>query len=444
MQFSRPTFVLIVAITTVSVAVTLSVVVILAIRFASNSRQTVQRMMPNSEAGDPMELFIQRPIGNNFSVPPRISYLAIVDLDLDGLPDVVVCDCVENTVSWIRQIAHGEFAEQIIADHLNAPARVECVDFDRDGDIDIIVALLGQLFPTNDHIGSLVILENIGKEQFERHVLLKDVARVSDVRSADLDGDNDLDLVVTQFGYDDGETRWLENTGHWQFKSHILQSDPGGIHGIPADFNGDKIMDIVTLVSQQFERTTLFLGTGNGEFVESQIYRDSNPDFGSAGIWLYDLDHDNDLDVLYCNGDAMDYAPPNPWPWHGVQWLENLNGSDFKFHRLVDFGGAVNAQAVDFDHDGDLDIFVASAFNDWSDPASQSLILLKNCGNMRFSAHPLANAPTHLQALAAGDLDGDGRLDMVTGGMHVADPYDRVARVVFWQGGPNMPIAPKL
>ena len=391
-----------------------------------------------------MDLFEQRPIGNHFSVPPRISFLAIVDLDHDGLQDVIVCDCVENAVSWIRQVAKGEFIEQLIADQLKAPARVECVDFDGDGDIDIFVALLGQLFPTNEHIGSLVALENVGKEQFERRMLLNDVARVSDVRCADLDGDDDLDLVVTQFGYDDGETRWLENTGTWQFESHILQSYPGGIHGIPGYINADKKMDIVTLISQQFELTTLLTGKGNGKFVESQIYRDSNADFGSAGIWLVDLDLDNDLDVLYCNGDAMDYSPPRPWPWHGVQWLENLNGREFKFHRLVQFGGAVNAQTVDYDCDGDLDIFVSSAFNDWTEPASQSMILLKNSGNMRFTVHPLANSPTHIQAFAIADLDGDGRLDMVTGGMHVAEPYDRVARVVFWQGGPNMPIAIKL
>ena len=102
-------------------------------------------------------------------------------------------------------------------------------------------------------------------------MLLNDVARVSDVRCADLDGDDDLDLVVTQFGYDDGETRWLENTGTWQFESHILQSYPGGIHGIPGYINADKKMDIVTLISQQFELTTLLTGKGNGKFVEARF-----------------------------------------------------------------------------------------------------------------------------------------------------------------------------
>ena len=29
------------------------------------------------------------------------------------------------------------------------------------------------------------------------------------------------------------------------------------------------------------------------------------------------------MDILYTNGDAFDYIPPGPRPWHGVQWLEN-------------------------------------------------------------------------------------------------------------------------
>jgi hypothetical protein len=34
--------------------------------------------------------------------------------------------------------------------------------------------------------------------------------------------------------------------------------------------------------------------------------------------------------------------------------------------------------------------------------------------------------------VAAGDLDGDGRVDLVTGGMHVSRPYDRMSRVTLW------------
>jgi FG-GAP-like repeat len=417
-------------------------VAVLWISLRINGADSDDGMTPTSELGEPLELFAQRPIGNKFTEHPRISFVKIVDLDRDALSDILVCDCVENTVSWIRQTARGEFTERLIADQMIAPARVECIDFDTDGDLDIFVAVLGKLFPTNEHIGSLIALENTGDEIFQRHVLLDQVARVSDVRCGDLDGDEDLDLVVTQFGYDDGMTQWLENRGAWQFAGHILQRKAGGIHGIIADMNGDQLPDIVSLVSQQFEQIFQFSGQGKGHFSERELFHSKNTEYGSAGIWLTDLDRDDDLDVLYCNGDALDYSPPQPWPWHGVQWLENTK-SGFVFHRLLDFGGAVIAQAVDYDADGDIDIFVASAFNDWFDPNGSSLIALENVGKMQFVAHPLANSPTHIQAMDVGDVDGDGFLDLVTGGMHVAEPYDRVARVLLWRGLGNQFSQPK-
>lgn len=391
----------------------------------------------SSQPGEPLDLFETRPIGLPFESPPRISYVEIVDLNRDDRPDVLVCDCVANSVSWIEQTADGQFEEHILAENLVAPARVECVDFDNDGDLDLLVAVLGVLYPSNDKIGSLVALINDGRQQFERKTLLDQVARVSDVRSGDLDQDGDLDLVVTQFGYNEGMTQWLEHEGEWQFQPHPLLNLPGGIHGIVSDMNGDQLLDLVFLISQEIEKTFVFYGLGQGKFREQVVYDANNPDFGSAGIWLEDLDQDGDQDILYCNGDAFDYSPPRPWPWHGIQWLENAGNETFVHRRLMDFGGAVNAHAADFDQDGDYDIFVSSTFNDWDTPESQSLMLLVNTGNMQFVSHALANTPSHIQALDVGDIDGDGQLDLVTGGMHVSEPYDRVERVVLWRSKSN-------
>ncbi|MEM7476428.1 MAG: VCBS repeat-containing protein, partial [Planctomycetota bacterium] len=332
----------------------------------------------------------------------------------------------------------GEFEERIIAGQIIAPARCQCVDFDADGDLDIFLAALGKLFPSDEKIGSLYFFENDGEENFTQRVLLKDVARISDVRVADLDSDQDLDLVVTHFGYNEGLVQWLENQGDWKFRPQTLQSQAGGIHGIPADMDLDGNLDIVVLISQEIESTYVFYGNGKGEFREQKIYDAKNADFGSAGIWLKDLDLDGDLDVLYCNGDAFDYSPPRPWPWHGAQWLEN-RGSSFTYHRLVDFGGAVNAATADYDGDGDLDIFLTSTFNDWDTPTSQSLRVLENTGSMRFLSHPLGNSPSHIQALDVGDINGDGRLDLVTGGMHISEPYDRIGRIVLWFGNDSLP-----
>ena len=381
-------------------------------------------------------IFAARPIGEapRGDEQPRVSYVAIADLDRDGLNDVLVCDALRDRVAWIRQSPAGTYQEQLVAE-ITAPAHVEAIDFDGDGDLDLIVAALGVLFPDNNRVGSVIILENDGRQRFERHVAVEDVARVADARAADLDGDGDLDIAVAGFGFDDGETSWLENRGGWVFEPHVLQRLSGAINAIPVDLNNDTFPDIVTLVSQEWEEIWAFVNDGQGGFSPRMIWGSTNADYGSSWLSTADLDRDGDLDLLYANGDAFEYAPPNSRPWQGVQWLENKGDLRFDFHRVADLQGATSPVGADLDGDGDLDVLLVTANNDWDDPQAPSLIWLENDGRMRFAMHAIASAPTHLLTLAVGDLDGDGRPDAATGGMHISRPYDRIGRVTAWFNG---------
>ena len=138
------------------------------------------------------------------------------------------------------------------------------------------------------------------------------------------------------------------------------------------------------------------------------------------------------MDILYTNGDAFDYIPPRPRPWHGIQWLENKGDLNFQMHRLANFGGASFAKAFDVNHNGLMDIFAVSTFNLWDNPASQSFIWLENIGDMKYVQHAISNNPTHLLTLDIGDFNNNGEMDVVTGGMHVFPPYDRIGRVTLW------------
>ena len=112
----------------------------------------------------------------------------------------------------------------------------------------------------------------------------------------------------------------------------MLQTLSGVIHTIPADVDHDGDMDIVSLVSQEWEEVYVFENNGRGSFKPHLVWGSSDEDYGSSGIRLVDLNQDGRLDVLLTNGDAFDYLPPRPRPWHSVQWLENLG--DFKFSHL--------------------------------------------------------------------------------------------------------------
>ena len=50
----------------------------------------------------------------------------------------------------------------------------------------------------------------------------------------------------------------------------------------------------------------------------------------------------------------------------------------------------------------------------------------------QFIAHGIAGVPTHLVTADVADLDGDGRPDIVAGGLHMFGPYDRLGRVTLW------------
>lgn len=377
--------------------------------------------------------FLQpKAIGDPADQPPRVPNVHAVDLDQDGLLDVVVADARADRVSWIRQYPAGVYQERVCADGLVAPGHVQPSDIDGDGDLDLLVAVLGNIMPSNAKVGAIVVLENQGDTTFVKRMIVEDVGRVSDVRAGDLDGDGDLDLAATVFGLLEGETLWMENEGQWTFKKHTLQSLSGGIHAELADIDEDGDLDIAVLISQEWEEIYIFLNEGQGLFAPLLIYGSSNEDFGSSGIKLNDFDQDGDLDVIYTNGDCFDYIPPRTRRWHGVQWLENVGDLEFEFHRIADFRGTYRALPEDVDHDGDLDLYVVSGLSLLDDGESQSLIWLENDGQMKFSRHDLADTPGNLMTLDLGDFDGDGETDLVTGGMFIYPPYDRAGRVTLW------------
>ena len=376
---------------------------------------------------------------------PKIANVNVVDLNRDRQLDVLVCDAQYHLLSWIHQRG-GRWEEIVLAGlrtplpGFKAPARSAVFDFEGDGDLDIVVALLGQLMPTDDLLGQVVLLVNDGRQSFRPIVVLKDMPRIADVRPADLDGDGDWDFALAMFGwYRTGEVAWLEQvTGSPHNKVHTLSSKSGCTHVPIGDLNGDDKPDIVALITQEFEQIVAFINQGGGAFAEHLLFEARNPAFGSSGIELVDLDQDADLDILFTNGDGFDGTDAKPY--HGVQWLENVGALRFVYHDLTRFYGAYSANAADLDLDGDLDIVAANCFmsstaNYWEHLPRQGLIWLENDGQQRFTRHAITRDPSHFITTDLGDLDGDGRPDIVAGGMHVFPPFpppDRLGRVSLW------------
>lgn len=383
---------------------------------------------------DDLSRFKPTPIGAPVQGHPWIAHLCAVDLDHDGLMDVLVCDAQQNTVDWIRQTARGRFEEIVLARDIPAPVHVTAVDMNHDGHLDLLVASMGMIFPNNDKIGTVYILENDGHEHFTKHIVAQNIARVTDVEPGDFNGDGLPDLAVGQFGYDQGEVQWMENLGDWHFQSHQLLDLSGTIHVCVADFNGDGHPDIAALVSQQWEEVYLFTNDGAGHFSKKILWGSTNEDYASSGMTLCDLNRDGKPDLLFSNGDGFGpTTQPGPRPWHGVQWLENLGGGKFKFHRIGNLAGAYSPIGADIDGDGAVDVVAVSAFNEWDKPGAQSLVWFRNDGHEVFTPHVLAYTPTHLLTVAVADMDGNGTPAIVTGAFFSAAPFDQLSRVLVWR-----------
>ena len=368
--------------------------------------------------------------------PPRITNVQVVDFDRDGKLDVIACDARQNCLFWYRQHIDQQWEEHILGKDLPAPANATVVDLDHDGDRDVIVSVLGDIQPNDERVGRVVLLENLG-DDFQVRNLLDDIRRVADVQVGDLDGDGDRDLVVAIFGYGHGKILWLENQGQLRFQDRLLLSAAGTIHVPLADYDQDGDLDVAAVVSQDSEQVWAFENLGGGNFSPREIYATVNFDLGSAGLVKSDLDGDGDVDLLLPTGDNLEDMYSYPQSYHGCLWLENQGGWKFETHRIAQFGGTYAAAPGDLDGDGDQDVVLVSMLNGWYQDEAPTIAWLENDGQQNFRTWGFAEGPTHLVTVACGDLNGDGRDDIVCGGLHLWKPFDRMGRITSWISNPR-------
>lgn len=378
--------------------------------------------------------FTQQQVAPVLANPPRITHVQIIDFDRDGTPDIIACDAQTNSVLWYRQDEQGDWEERVLATDLVAPAHATVVDLDQDGDLDVVVSVLGNIKPDDGVVGRLVLLEQ-HDGVFRQQILLDDVRRVADAQPADFDGDGDLDLAVAVFGYARGSILWLENRGDGIWLDRQLHAAPGTIHVPVGDFDGDGDVDIVAVVSQYEEEVWGFENLGGGQFQSRRLFFTVNHDIGSAGLIKSDLDGDGDLDLILPVGDDLEDYYTYPQPYHGCIWLENQGGWSFEPRRIANFGGTYAAACGDIDGDGDQDVVLVSMLAERSEPPTASIVWLENDGDQNFRIWQVANQPTQLITAACGDLNGDGHADIVAGGLHIMRPFERYGRVTAWMTG---------
>ncbi len=320
------------------------------------------------------------------------------DLDRDGNLDLVIqtrrTAFGQSAQIWLGQggieVAPNGTPREIasgIAVHAIAFA-----DLDGDLDLDAVVNDPSQaLVQKNDGRGGFTPFGQDAPTDLQRAVV------------GDVDGDGDLDLVVS---FASGRRRLARNDGAGRLQLELAGLTPDGFFATYdldlVDLNGDGTLDLVCANQGQDQ---VFLGGGpNGDFVDATARLLPVDEQLTTDITPLDVDGDGDLDLYQ----SSSYAPAGSRP---DRLLINTGGT----FRAAPQGTLPNEAASwtaipeDFDGDGDLDLVTVG---------TRGVRFLENVSTATSAAFQLATGPgfpdvSNADYLEPGDLDGDGDLDLL-------------------------------
>ncbi len=327
---------------------------------------------------------------------PRFSGEHLVEFRLEAGDDVAANDYRARRLYMHR---FEEVAAQVGVDDDQLGFAGAFADYDNDGDLDLYLNN-GGWHGSEDN----VLYRNDGDAGFT------DVTEASGVASnangtgvlfADFDRDGYLDLFAARGGFiRQGEQNVLfHNDGDGTFSDISLDSgldEAQGSFGVTAgDYDGDGYLDL--FISQVFDNI-LYRNTEAGRFenVTKERQVQPPPSGGSSAASFADYDNDGDLDLYVTNFGAADV-------------LHSETGeAGYTATEMGDQSEALGISPGDMDDDGDLDLYIVNsdgASTLWRNDLAQGTFI-NVAASSGVANMGRGNAGTFV------DYDNDGDLDI--------------------------------
>jgi len=207
------------------------------------------------------------------------------------------------------------------------------------------------------------------------------------------------------------------------------------------DLDGNGLDDLVCGGSA-FQSAQLFLQQPNGKFIQQPLLQEAaarNKPCDDLGVLLFDADGDGDPD-LYIAGGGYESAS------NSVAYTDRLyineGGGHFRWDTTalpLNHTSKFCVRAADFDHDGDLDLFVSGRVDPWHYPQPVTSFIYRNDshnGHILFTDVTAIVAPALLKIGMVcdaiwTDIDNDGWPDLVLAGEWMAPTFLKNQRGLF-------------
>jgi hypothetical protein len=350
--------------------------------------------------------------------------ITALDIDNDGDLDLSSADYTpHNRIYLLQNSGAGKFTKHTI--HQNDPSRLErhaIGDIDGDGDHDMVIV--------KNLEGHLIWLENTDPEKpfklWKRHLITTELPGAYDVAVDDFDEDGDLDVAASSW-ITGNQFAWFENPANpssTNWRKHPIELDLSETRTMrAADFDGDGDQDLLGTSRQDhqviwYEKRI----TKKNTVTWTKHLVDNQSKFPAHGNPA-DMDGDGDMDIVMALGfyfrpgsksaSASERAHDNQ-----IVWYENQVGTEpasWRKHVIAKkFDDAFEAVAGDLDGDGDMDVVATS----WRNPGRVAWFENTSTSKSLWVQHVLKTNWRSANQVLIADLNGDGRPDIAACAEH--------------------------